>query len=78
MAKAHFVDVVYSFHRKIVTTEMEADLKKHLTVLCDRFYGLTRDKARAFAYEFITKNSIDISSRWKKWLRSFIEKNKIA
>ena len=55
----------YSSHQKIMTTKMETDLAKHLIKLCDDFYGLTRDKARALLFEFATINSLDIPSSWK-------------
>ena len=46
-------------------SRMETNLAKHVIDLCDRFYGLTKNKAQDLAYEFATKNSLDIPFRWK-------------
>lgn len=79
------ITVGYSSHRKIMTSEMETDLAGHIIEFCNRFYGLTRDKARALAFEFASKSSLDIPSIWreekmagKKWLRNFMNRNKLC
>ena len=40
----------YSSHKKILSKEMESDLAKHFLNLCNRFFGLSTDKARSLAW----------------------------
>jgi len=75
----------YSSHRKIFSDEMEIDLARHLSDLCNRFFGLTTDKARSLAWEFAVRNDMDIPDAWKrdqqsgkKWLRKFMERQSLT
>ena len=75
----------YSSHKKILSKEMESDLAKHFLNLCNRFFGLSTDKARSLAWEFAVRNKLDIPENWKidqksgkKWLRNFMQRHHLT
>ena len=75
----------YSSHRKVFTAKMESDLAQHLIGVCNRFYGLTPGKVRTLAWEYATKNNVEMPETWnaekrsgKKWLSKFMNRHNLS
>ena len=59
---------------------MKSDLAKYFLSQCNRFFGLSTDKARSLAWKFAVRNKFHIPENWetdqksgKTWLRSFLQ-----
>ena len=63
----------YSSPKKILSKEMESDLAMHFLNLCNRFFGLSTDKARSLAWEFAVRNKLDIPVNFKTYSRPHSE-----
>ena len=50
----------------IFSTKMEKDFANHIKSLSNMFYGLSTNKCRQLAFEFVIQNNITIPDNWKK------------
>lgn len=67
VAKGEFTGTSYAGTSKakmVFPKEMEEELAKHLTLLSDSFYGLSKDKAVQLTYEYAVKNNLTIPPTW--------------
>ena len=64
--------------KSVFNDRQESDLAEHLKALCNRYYGLSVVKCRCLAYEFATKNNVNMPDNWARdgkagveWMMSF-------
>ena len=50
----------------VFTPEMEKDLANHVKQLADQFHGLSLLKCRSLAYEFASRNNIEMPANWER------------
>ena len=58
------VKMGYAKHRNIFTDQIEKDLAEHYINLVKQHHGLSMDKVKMLAYEFVEQNQIRIPKNW--------------
>ena len=69
----------------VIPPAMESDLAQHIKTLSDMFHGLTIEKCKQVAYEFVTRNKLKVPSPWdekkkagKNWWLGFKSRHNIS
>ena len=64
--------------KSVFNDRQESDLAEHIKALCNQYYGISVVKCRCLAYEFATKNNVNMPDNWARdgqagveWMMSF-------
>ena len=71
--------------KSVFNDRQESDLAEHIKALCNQYYGLSVVKCRCLAYEFATKNNVNMPDNWARdgkagveWMMSFKRRHGLA
>ena len=71
--------------KTIIPETMEKDLAIHLVTLCDIFHGLSQKSCRVLAFEFCSRNNVNMPRSWSEhglagqdWWLKFAERHQLT
>ena len=71
--------------KSVFNDRQESDLAEHIKALCNQYYGFSVVKCRCLAYEFATKNNVNMPDNWARdgkagveWMMSFKRRHGLA